>query len=426
MRSMIIAVVSLLSFLAAAPGTSAAPGALDSSFDEDGRVTTDFGSGEEEGHALAIQPDGKIVAAAKSVDEDTFVATYMLLRFDTSGALDPTFDGDGILVLSGIGPNAVTVQDDGKIVVAGVWINDFAVARYTDTGAPDTSFSGDGIATADFGGGQDIGRAVAIQADGKIVVVGSTAPDFDARDFAAARFNGDDGTLDTSFSGDGLQHTSLFGINEDANAVAIQANGKIVLAGTTDGRRFESLDFGLVRYLADGRRDLSFSRDAKLRTSFDFVDQGRDVGIQADGKIVAGGSAGGPNGVDFALARYTTRGNLDPKFSKDGKQRTNFTKLGNDEARALIIQANGRIVLAGFAAPPRFHDDADFALARYRRSGRLDLSFSGDGKLRTAFGTNDLAYGFDAGLDPEQRIVVVGDVNPLNGYDVGLARYLTS
>jgi uncharacterized delta-60 repeat protein len=219
----------------------------------------------------------------------------------------------------------------------------------------------------------------------------------------------------------------LFGSNEDANAVAIQADGRIVLAGTTDGRTFESLDFGLVRYLSDGTLDQSLTGDGKLRTSFKFVDRARDVGIQADGKIVAGGSSAGPNGSDFALARYTATGRLDPKFSTDGKQQTNFTKLGNDEARALLIQGNGRILLAGFAAPPRNPDHADFALARYRPGGRLDASFSGDGMVRNRLGTDHLAYGFDAGLDAEERIVVVGDVNVLNvGYDIGLARFLTS
>jgi uncharacterized delta-60 repeat protein len=429
----VISALAVLTLLVMSSSALAAAGSLDATFDGDGRVITDLGSPEEGAEQLAIQPDGKIVVVASSRDQDTFVTTWVLIRYDSSGALDPTFDGDGILVVHGMTPNDVAVQSDGKIVVAGLAnidlgdavATDFAVARFNPGGTPDTTFSDDGIATADFNGGEDIGLAVALQTDGKIVVVGSTAPNFTGRDFAIARFN-DGGTLDTSFSGDGLLRMSLFGGNDRANAVAIQTNGRIVVAGETHGA-FDSSDFGLARFRADGRRDLSFSGDGKLRTSFGPFDRAFDVGLQADGKIVAGGSAyGRPAGVDFALARYTPRGRLDPTFSKDGKQRTDFTG-GNDEAHGLVIQPNGRIVLSGSAAPPHDPDDVDFGLARYRASGRLDLSFSGDGKQRTRFGTNHQDYGFDAALQADGRIVVVGSVTPLvNGYDVGLARYLTS
>jgi uncharacterized delta-60 repeat protein len=289
------------------------------------------------------------------------------------------------------------------------------------------SFSGDGLATADLNGGEDHSYGVAVQGDGKVLVVGFTAPDFDARDFLIARFN-DDGTLDSSFSGDGLQRTPLNGPSDRAQAVAVQANGKIVVAGTSDGTRpaIGTMDFALVRYLADGTLDASFNGDGKLRTSFSAVDEAFDVKLQADGKIVAGGSAGGPAGVDFALARYTPKGKPDLTFSKDGKLRTDFSG-GNDEAHGLVVQANGRILLSGSAAPQGHPGDANFGLARYRSSGKLDLSFSGDGKQRTRFGTNHQDYGMDSALQADGRIVVVGSVTPLvNEYDVGLARYLTS
>lgn len=406
-----------------APAALAGAGSLDPTFGGDGRVTTDFGSPEEDARALALQPDGKIVVIASSTDPEDFFITDFLLRYDSGGALDPSFDGDGLLVLSNMRPNALAIQSDGKIVVAGTRLNDFAVVRVNADGTSDTTFSDDGLATADFNGGQDAALALALRPNGKVIVVGSTAPDFDARDFAIARFNSD-GTLDLSFSGDGLQRTSLFGFNESANAVAVQLNGKIVVAGTTDGRTLDSLDFGIVRYRADGTRDPLFSQDGRVRTSFSVHDEAFDVGLQADGKILVGGSAGGPAGTNFALARYTPRGRLDATFSKNGKQQTDFSG-GDDEAHGIAIQGNGRIVLAGSAAPPRRPDDADFGLARYRPNGNLDLSFSVDGKQRTRFGTNHQDYGFDAALQSNGRIVVVGAVTPLvNQYDIGLARYL--
>jgi uncharacterized delta-60 repeat protein len=425
--------LAMLVTLFSAPAALGAAGSLDPTFDGDGRVTTDLGSPEEDARKLAIQPDGKILVIASTTDLDTFVTTRVLMRYESMGALDPTFDGDGILVASGLGPSALAVQSDGKIVVAGVWVNhfeegwnsDFAVARYNYDGTPDTTFSEDGIATADFGGWYEGAAALALQPDGKIVLAGGTGPDVDPVDYAVARFNGD-GTLDTSFSGDGLKRTNLFGPNDRAYAVAVQANGKIIVAGRTDGRTSESLDFGLARYRVDGALDTRFSGDGKLRTSFAQTDIAFDVGFQADGKIVAAGSVGGRTGTDFALARYTSRGRLDATFSTDGKQRTDFTG-GVDEAHGLVIQANGRIVLAGSAAPPRHPGDADFGLARYRASGRLDLSFSADGKQRTRFGTNHQDYGFDVALQADGRIVVVGSVTPLvNEYDVGLARYQSS
>jgi uncharacterized delta-60 repeat protein len=190
----------------------------------------------------------------------------------------------------------------------------------------------------------------------------------------------------------------------------------------------ETLDFGLARYNADGTPDTSFSGDGVLRTSFDKVDRLFGLAVKADGKIVAAGYSAGPNGSDFALARYKLGGRLDPTFSKDGKQRTDFNG-GNDEARAVIIQANGRIVLAGFGAPVGTSSGA-FALARYRTGGKLDLSFSGDGKQLTKFGSGDRRrehHIYDAALQADGRIVAAGIASPvLNEHDVGLARYLTS
>ena len=139
-------------------------------------------------------------------------------------------------------------------------------------------------------GGDDRANGVALQSDGKIVVVGAAA-----RDFAVARYNSN-GSLDTSFSGDGKQTTDLGGVvtGDGANGVAIQANGKIVAVGVAGATSHASPnDFGLVRYNPNGSLDTTFSGDGKQRTDFDFEsDEARGVAIQGDGKIVAVGASG--------------------------------------------------------------------------------------------------------------------------------------
>ncbi|HQH86392.1 MAG TPA: tandem-95 repeat protein, partial [Anaerolineaceae bacterium] len=202
--------------------------------------------------------------------------------------------------------HAVAVQADGKIVAAGYTENgstyDFALARYNSDGSLDTTFSGDGLLTTDFGSDSDYACAVALQADGKIVAAGS-ADNGSNTDFALARYN-PDGSLDITFSGDG-KLTNDFGSGYDhAQAVAVQADGKIVAAGYASNGSND--DFALARYNPDGSLDTTFSGDGLLTTAFGSGNDGADaVAVQADGKIVAAGSAYNGSNLDFALARYT-------------------------------------------------------------------------------------------------------------------------
>lgn len=432
-RAASVAALLACLLLVSASSAVAAPGDLDSSLDLDGRVTTNLGSPDEDGYAVALQPDGKILVLARTTDLDEFVTTFFLLRYDAAGALDTTFDGDGKLLITGP-VSDVAVQGDGKILLGGSVLihspdsvtSDFAVARLNSDGTPDMTFSDDGLATADFDGHRDAAGPIALQADGKIVLAGGTGVNSSDRAFALARFN-DDGTLDTSFNGDGTQETNLFAGPEQAREIVVQANGRIVIGTTVRGKHMDSGDFGLARYKSDGTLDTSFSGDGSVRTSF-IHDELYGLALQSDGKILAAGAAAGPNGGDFALARYKLGGGLDPTFSKDGKLRTDFNGGEDDEARALLIQPNGRIVLAGFGAG--FGSSSVFALARYRAGGKLDLSFSGNGKQLTKFGSGDrrrIHQIYDAALQADGRIVATGLASSvLNQWDVGLARYLTS
>ena len=243
-----------------------------------------------------------------------------------------------------------------------------AVARYNPTGAPDTSFSGDGKLTNQVGGG----AAVALQADGKIVVVGG---------FAISRYN-PNGTLDPTFSGDGNQTITNLPI---AGGVAIQDDGKIVVVGGTSGGG-QAHDFALARYNPNGSLDVSFSGDGKQRTDLGGADGAVAVVLQEDGKIVVAGAYGG--GGLFALARYNPNGSLDTSFSGDG---TTVTAYGSGGARGVALQDDGKIVVAGGTGG--LPAARDFALARYNTNGALDTGFSGDGMLRTDIADVDAATG---------------------------------
>jgi uncharacterized delta-60 repeat protein len=361
LRVVVVGVMASLVFSAAA---IAAAGDLDPTFSVDGKQRTDFGAGDSAATAAVRQADGKIVAVGQA-DENFLVARYNL-----DGSLDPSFSGDGRLQTNFTGSDGATdvALRGNKIVVVGISdqlgsVPNFALARYNPDGSLDPTFSGDGKQTTDFGDdlfeSYDQAFGVALQGDGKIVVVGAAALD----SFALARYN-PNGSLDTSFSGDGKQTTVIVGapysVNE-ATGVAIQGDGKIVAVGRAGDSDAGYIDFGLARYNPNGSLDTSFSGDGKQTTDFLFGagDAAKDVAIQANGRIVAVGFAsGGATGYDFALARYNSDGSLDPGFSGDGRKRTSFSAGGFDSANGMALQGDGRIVAVGTG-------NGEFALARY-------------------------------------------------------------
>jgi uncharacterized delta-60 repeat protein len=385
-------------------GAKAAPGDLDPTFSGDGKQRTELRSGLSQATATVLQPNGKIVA----VGTVGIAGGFALARYNPNGSLDTSFSGDGMRITdfggSDDGARAVALQADGKIVaVGGGGDHDFVLARYNPNGSLDTSFSGDGKQIIDWGG-LDWARGVAIQADGKIVVVGRGGPR--PRDFALARYN-PNGSLDTSFSGDGKQTTDFGGFDNGARAVAIQTDDKIVVVGRSDPEGV----FALARYNPNGSLDPSFSGDGKQTTDFGGAERATGVALQGDGKIVVVGR-GGPLPRDFAIARYNSDGALDTSFSGDGKQTTDFGG-SDDGARAVAIQTDDKIVVVGRSGV--------FALARYNPNGSLDRSFSGDGRKTTNFGDGrDGANG--VAIQTNGKIVAVGG-GGTDTDEFALARY---
>ena len=411
-------------------------GDLDISFDGDGKVRTDFATPEfggalERAHSVAIQSDGKIVVAGRSFTGNGEQYNFALARYNSDGSLDTSFDSDGKVTTDFGGGDdysySVAIQSDGKIVVAGESYNgskrfDFALARYNSNGSLDTTFDFDGKVTTDFGGSSDDrAHSIAIQSDAKIVVAG-----YSKGDFVLTRYN-PNGSLDTSFDGDGKVTTvvgSSFFIHIP-NSVAIQSDGKIVVAGfrTSGGR-----DFALTRYNSNGSLDTTFDGDGRVTTDFGNTtdDVAHSVAIQTDGKLVVAGFSGTPgifDSDDFALTRYNTDGSLDTSFDGDGKVTTDFGRNLNDHAYSVAIQSDGKILVAGESKHVR--GGYDFALARYNTNGNLDTSFDGDGMITTTVGSHNFGQTYGAlsvAIQSDGKIVVAGD----GPDDFALARYNAS
>jgi uncharacterized delta-60 repeat protein len=344
------------------------------------------------------------------------------------GDLDPTFGVAGKTTTDfGFGgydyATATAIQSDGKIVVAGRaggGSGDFGVARYNADGTLDTTFSGDGTQATDFGssdasGNGDAAAGVALQSDGKIVVVGTAYATSESSDFAIVRYNAD-GSLDESFSGDGKQTTDIADSYDSAAGLAIQPDGKIVVAGTAYWPDENDSDIAVVRYTADGTPDSTFSGDGRQTTDVfdeedpDFWDNdwASGVALQSDGKIVVVGSGGRPvdefeSEPELAVVRYDTDGTPDDGFSGDGIQTTD---LGGDSyGYDVAVQSDGAVVALGetYTGDGGF----DLALVRYTGAGALDSTFSGDGKLVVNLGGEVDSVGGLA-LQSDGKIVVGG------------------
>jgi uncharacterized delta-60 repeat protein len=372
-------------------------GRLDTSFGVGGNTTTVI-SGTAIGMASILQPDGKFLLTGTNFSDDFIVA-----RYNQDDQLDTSFGNGGIVKTDVAGyeePRNITLQLDGKIIVVG-GSEDFVLVRYNKNGSLDTSFGSGGMAYTDFGG-RDIGNAVVIRANGKIVVAGNTQNSFN--DFAIARYK-TNGSLDTTF-GSGGKVITAFGYlpsgdesDDMAYGAVLQSDRKIIVVGWTNLHIDE--ECALVRYNTNGSLDSTFgSNGISLKLIHDGVES-QSVILQNDGKIVIAGHIMSGYTHGFAVVRFNTNGVLDQTFGTKG---STMTDIGGAEWLVKMVkQPDEKILTIGYTT------DGKIVIARFDANGNLDTSFGVDGELITNLSGDSWIAALS--LQPDGKIVISGDVN---------------
>jgi uncharacterized delta-60 repeat protein len=394
----------------------AAPGDLDASFGIGGRTSMPNAYGTI--NAVAVQPDGKIVAVGMSVGLD-----WLIMRFNADGSPDTSFSGDGWTTF-GITSlefrdiaRAVYVRPDGKILVAGSMAGESTIvlACYNPDGTFDNTFAGIGYSQRGGFPMFDPNKfyelnGMTILSDGKILLVGEVGyyqtPAI--RKMWAAR-NLANGAIDTTF-GDGanwnVAELPVQATTARARAVAALPDGKVVIAGIVDNQAV------VVRMLPNGALDTFANNQKEVKIAFKQFgarSEAQAVAIQTDGKIVIAGRwvetfANGATKSEFGVARLQSNGTPDNGFSGDGVNTVDFTPHA-DDAHAVLIQPDGKIVAGGFA-DSNPNAVQKFAAARLNTDGSPDATFGSSGRFTTNNDATGAAYA--AALQPDGKIVLAG------------------
>ncbi len=384
-----------------------ADGSLDNAFNGNGKKTEDMGERDSQGKAIAVQPDGKILVAGTA--DNGSGSSAVLTRLNPDGSLDTSFGDFGraklALDANGASLNALALQPDNKIVAAGFADTNFLVVRYTTNGSPDPTFNGNGVVMNSFGTTGNAANAIAVQSDGKIVLAGNAFTQF-----AVLRYN-TNGTLDSTFNGTG-KFTVDFGsgINQ-ANAVQIQSDGKIVAAGyaVIGGAAY---DMVAVRLKTNGVGDSSFGVFGEAAVQIGSPGcLANAMVIQPDGKILMGGYSASGSAVDFALARYTTNGVLDTSFNGNGQVVTSIS-LGQNLGMAVGLQPDGKILMAGSSD---ILGQMEYVAVRYSTNGLIDTTYGLNGFGFVDFGDDSDNNLSALAVDATGRVVVAGQAAGLFG-----------
>jgi uncharacterized delta-60 repeat protein len=406
-------------------------GAVDTSF-AGGINVTPIGTSEDFAHAVAVQTDGAVLVAGSSA----FVTgtDFSVVRYGRDGGLDATFGNGGKVtteVASGNGSDeayAVAVQPNGKILVAGganMGSNasgiDFALVRYNADGTLDTTFGNGGKVTTAIGTGTDRAYAILLQPDGRIVLGGDSEQATSGIDFALVRYD-TNGSLDTSFGNGGIVTTSIAnsGGRDSIYALSSQTvagESRIVAVGGEG-------DFAVARYTMTGALDAGFGNGGKVRGLFgSIIGAARGVVATADGKLVVAGQSG----HDHALVRLLPDGVLDVSFGTAGRSVVAVSASNWDEVTALVQQADGKLVTAGWTYTGN-SSSGDYVVTRFTVEGALDAGFGNGGIVitPTAPGTkSDAAQAVALQADdrvPTVRSIVAGSRNDSNN-DFSVVRY---
>lgn len=388
---------------------------LDSTFSFDGKAMYDLGSLNDIVWDAALQQDGRILLAGSGYASSSHC--FAILRCNADGSLDSTFDEDGEWLFDfGTSEDiirSIAIQDDHKILVAGychlppsIYM---AIARINPNGSLDSTFSANGTIVTTVGGYSGAATAVALQPDGKIIIAGYALVSNDI-DFALARFLSD-GSVDNTFGTNGLVFTDIGSNSDFILDMMLQPDGRILVSGLSNRHPT------LARYLPDGTLDNTFSIDGLYVTPDQWTGLRNCLTLQPDQKILV---AGGLNN-DFGILRTHPDGSLDSSFSGDGLLATDIAGH-SDGAVAVTVLTNGNILLSGQAYDSSL--SCNFATVQYLPNGNIDSSFADNGILITDF-ANDYDLLSGQLIQPDGKIILAGDATNANGADFGIARYAT-
>lgn len=383
---------------------------------------------------MELNATNKMDISKSSVSIASLICLFILLVFSNdskaqAGSLDTTFSDDGILI-NQIGDYTISeaidiaLNADGKLVMVGhVWngsTNDVAVTRYNSDGTLDTSFGDEGIKVFVLSSIMSIMTNIQIQTDGKILIAGfMDLGAGDGLDMTIIRLN-EDGSLDFTFTGDGIQTYDINGDADYVMALKIQPDGKIIAAGFTGV--LES-DLALIRILPNGNLDSSFNGTGIV--TYDFgspFDRGYAVDLMPDGRIAIAGSMSNGQSEDLAILRYNSNGTFDTTFSDDGILTLSLCS-GNDNCFGVKVQSDGKMVLIGTAYLTSSTNQ--IAAARLNIDGSLDNTFSDDGIQLIGFGNNS-DWGIDLVIQPNGKILIAGMTSPQGYTDFSLVRLLSN
>ncbi len=398
---------------------------LDPSFGTGGAATVVFDTGRAEANSAVLLSDGSIILGGYVGESDSNLA---LARLTSNGALDTTFGVGGRVVHSISGDLSETIEDmvqlQGDLFVTASTdeTGKFALLRFHLNGVIDITFGSAGLALAGFNGNSDISESLTVH-QGALLVGGfvGAVTNSELDNIGLAQFL-PTGALDTSFNGTGLREISLRGpVKSSAVGAVRQSDGKIVAAGNV-GVSIYDQNFSLARFLHDGSLDGSFGEQGMVVTDFlDRQDAPTAITVQTDGRLLVTGYVAVPPGnvKDIGVVRYTVAGALDSSFGVGGKVRLDVD--GDvDIARAISVQVDGRILLAGDSTYPSLGSAQNLTLLRLMADGSRDTAFGTNGVANVSVATFD--FGTALAVQSDGKILVGG-----RGIgDFSLARFTTT
>jgi uncharacterized delta-60 repeat protein len=415
--------ITILSFSFSCLCIAQSPGDLDKTFGNGGKVNVGISGYYDVAKSMALQHDGKIVVVGYGKESLASFKGLSVARYLQNGEMDFDFGNLGVIGrvttdLEGEA-NSVVIQKDDKIVITGYSISpatnneEITLIRFTENGNIDKSFGNKGLVITEISNEKDEGESVAIQRDGKIVVVGATDHK-PTTDIVLVRYN-ENGSIDYSFGINGIVITDIKSSMDIGKSLVIQDDGKIIVSGFT--HIINKFFMTLLRYDTNGDLDTTFGESGIVITEINGRRGKMDMAIQNDGKIILVGPSEVEDSHHFTVLRFNNNGSLDQSFGRNGVTKT---IIGNySEAESVALDLNGNIVVAGTTEL----GNEQFVVAMYDQNGMLVSGFGLDGIVKTSFIKNSVDRAHSVVIDNDGNIIVAGETK--NDYTTfGLVRLI--